>query len=135
MGIWWRQADAAGCTRNERQLCSSISILLFLSSSLGLGHILHEAAVAMSLHAESQIYSPSDDARTKRYDIELVDEMAGKANVDIPRHGMVAPVLVAAMSAEHRAATEKRLVRKVDARLLPPVIIMYIMNYLDRNNM
>ena len=35
-------------------------------------------------------------------------------------------------SAEHRRTAERALVRKIDWRLLPAVIIMYIMNYLDR---
>jgi len=88
----------------------------------------------MSLHAESQIYSPSDDVRDKAHDMELVDEME-KDNLDRPRRGLEAPPLVAAMSNEDRNAVEKRLVRRIDTRLLPPIIVMYIMNYLDRNNM
>ncbi|KAJ6443389.1 MFS general substrate transporter [Purpureocillium lavendulum] len=31
-------------------------------------------------------------------------------------------------------ALEKRILRKVDMRLIPPLFIMYILNYLDRNN-
>lgn len=88
----------------------------------------------MSLHAESQTYSPSDDTRDKARDIELVDEM-DKDNADVPRRGLEAPPLVAAMSTHDRDATERTLVRKIDARLLPPIIVMYILNYLDRNNM
>ena len=45
-----------------------------------------------------------------------------------------APPLVQALSPEHRSQAERHLVRKIDARLLPMVILMYIMNYLDRNN-
>lgn len=44
------------------------------------------------------------------------------------------PPLVAAMTAEDRARQEKNLVRKIDTRLLPMIILMYVMNYLDRNN-
>lgn len=47
---------------------------------------------------------------------------------------MEAPELVKAMSPDDRIKYEKLLVRKIDLRLLPAVIIMYIMNYLDRNN-
>ncbi|OBT71033.1 hypothetical protein VF21_09935 [Pseudogymnoascus sp. 05NY08] len=32
------------------------------------------------------------------------------------------------------AELEKRILRKVDLRLIPPLFIMYILNYLDRNN-
>ncbi|MCJ1369316.1 hypothetical protein MMC20_000526 [Loxospora ochrophaea] len=45
-----------------------------------------------------------------------------------------APPLVRDLSTEDRHRLEQRLVRKIDFRLLPIVILMYIMNYLDRNN-
>jgi sugar phosphate permease len=51
-----------------------------------------------------------------------------------PRNTMEAPELVKAMSPDDRVKFEKLLLRKIDLRLLPAVIIMYIMNYLDRNN-
>lgn len=50
------------------------------------------------------------------------------------RTRMEAPELVRAMSPEQRAHAEKKLVRKIDFRLMPMLILMYIMNYLDRNN-
>jgi hypothetical protein len=52
----------------------------------------------------------------------------------LPRRALQAPELVLKMSAEERVDAENRLRRKIDFRLLPMVIIMYIMNYLDRNN-
>jgi MFS family permease len=73
-------------------------------------------------------------------------EIDNKAGVDhlseeagIPGHGpstskLEPPPLVAAMSQAHRLEAEARLRRKIDTRLLPMVILMYIMNYLDRNN-
>lgn len=36
-------------------------------------------------------------------------------------------------SPEEYKEAERRLVRKLDARLIAPLIIIYIMNYLDRN--
>jgi hypothetical protein len=45
-----------------------------------------------------------------------------------------APELVRKMSPEERFAAEARLKRKIDFRLLPAIILMYILNYLDRNN-
>jgi len=42
--------------------------------------------------------------------------------------------LVRQMSPERRIEAEAALKRKIDLRLLPMVILMYIMNYLDRNN-
>jgi hypothetical protein len=52
----------------------------------------------------------------------------------VAKRVLQAPELVLHMSAEERASAENRLVRKIDLRLLPMVILMYIMNYLDRNN-
>lgn len=44
------------------------------------------------------------------------------------------PELLRDLSPEERQALEKKLVRRIDLRLLPMLILMYIMNYLDRNN-
>lgn len=44
------------------------------------------------------------------------------------------PPLIKGWSTDERQRRERALVRKVDLRLLPMLIIMYIMNYLDRNN-
>jgi hypothetical protein len=38
------------------------------------------------------------------------------------------------MTAEERNVLNLRLRRKIDIRLLPMMLIMYILNYLDRNN-
>lgn len=54
---------------------------------------------------------------------------------DAGQHGkLVPPPLVAAMSQEQRMHAEAKMRRKIDTRLLPMIILMYIMNYLDRNN-
>ena len=45
-----------------------------------------------------------------------------------------APPLVKHLTAEERHDLELKLVRKIDVHLLPMLVIMYIMNYLDRNN-
>lgn len=37
-------------------------------------------------------------------------------------------------SADEVAAIEKRLVRKLDSRILPTIVLIYILNYLDRNS-
>lgn len=44
------------------------------------------------------------------------------------------PEFLRGLSAEEKAELEKKLVRKVDARLLVMIVVMYILNYLDRNN-
>ena len=45
-----------------------------------------------------------------------------------------APPLVRDLAPQERARLEKVLVKKIDLRLLPMLILMYLMNYLDRNN-
>lgn len=45
---------------------------------------------------------------------------------------LVAPPLVAAMTPEQRIAAEAKMRRKIDTRLLPMIILMYIMNYLGK---
>ncbi|EAW07180.1 putative MFS transporter [Aspergillus clavatus NRRL 1] len=56
------------------------------------------------------------------------------ANADRPNPMKEAPAYVAGLSPEEREKAEKALVRKIDLRLLPMLVIMYILNYLDRNN-
>ena len=46
--------------------------------------------------------------------------------------GLVPPEIIRNMTPEHRVKVEKRLKRKIDGRLLPAIIIMYILNYIDR---
>lgn len=42
------------------------------------------------------------------------------------------PPLLQGLSPEEIKVLEKKLLRKVDIRLMPTLIIIYIMNYLDR---
>lgn len=42
------------------------------------------------------------------------------------------PPLLRDLSLEEIANLEKKLKRKIDWRMMPPLIVMYIMNYLDR---
>lgn len=44
------------------------------------------------------------------------------------------PASFQGMTPEETRQLEKRLVRKIDVRLMPAVIIMYLLNYIDRNN-
>lgn len=53
----------------------------------------------------------------------------------VPIHaGPQLPELLQGLSEDERSVLEKKLVRRIDLRLLPLLVIMYIMNYLDRNN-
>lgn len=51
-----------------------------------------------------------------------------------PRTRREPPELVRNLTPEEREHIEKALTRKIDLRILPMLIIIYIMNYLDRNN-
>lgn len=51
-----------------------------------------------------------------------------------PSRVFQAPASVRALSAEERLVVETRLRWKIDLRLMPMIVLMYIMNYLDRNN-
>lgn len=48
--------------------------------------------------------------------------------------GFRAPEWIRNLSVEERGIVEGKLKRKLDARLMPMIVLMYIMNYLDRNN-
>lgn len=57
-----------------------------------------------------------------------------RENIVASRVAREPPSLIKSLSADERRRLELALVRKIDLRLLPMVILMYIMNYLDRNN-
>ena len=74
---------------------------------------------------------------TNTDDNKLTIEHVSNTSIDhaqTPRRTREAPPLVRDWSFEERQRRELALVRKIDFRLLPMIIIMYIMNYLDRNN-
>ncbi|RDW78727.1 uncharacterized protein DSM5745_05579 [Aspergillus mulundensis] len=58
------------------------------------------------------------------------EQKDGNANA---RRRLGYPETLCSLSTEERNKLERQLVRKLDARLMAPLIIMYIMNYLDRN--
>jgi hypothetical protein len=77
---------------------------------------------------------PSGDIETADVDESYVDNVEVVANANKPNPRKEAPAYVAGLTPEEREKAEKALVRKIDLRLLPMIIIMYILNYLDRNN-
>jgi hypothetical protein len=77
---------------------------------------------------------PSGDIETADIDKSYVDNVEVVANANKPNPRKEAPAYVAGLTPEEREKAEKALVRKIDLRLLPMIIIMYILNYLDRNN-
>ncbi|KAF4629961.1 hypothetical protein G7Y89_g8185 [Cudoniella acicularis] len=51
-----------------------------------------------------------------------------------PSRVFEAPEFIRNMTPEQRLKVENSLRRKIDMRLMPMIVLMYIMNYLDRNN-
>ena len=63
------------------------------------------------------------------------DHVEFTVNKDVTSHtaGRI-PSFMVGMTEEEKEKMEKKLVRKIDARLLIMIVVMYILNYLDRNN-
>lgn len=78
--------------------------------------------MAHSTHDKSPSDRISRDGHDDKNIPEYLDEVE---DVDKQPRGLVMPPLVRDMSPEVRAELEKKLRRKIDYRLLPPVIIMY----------
>lgn len=64
-------------------------------------------------------------------DEKVTSERAEDA-ASVRREGPEPPECVKRWTPEERAEKEKALKRKIDIRLLPAIIIMYILNYIDR---
>ncbi|KAK4926360.1 hypothetical protein LTR66_016354, partial [Elasticomyces elasticus] len=61
-------------------------------------------------------------------------EYTPSKDVNISHLANQIPACLANLSPEERDQMENKLVRKIDTRLLIMMVIMYILNYLDRNN-
>lgn len=67
------------------------------------------------------------DTKIQEAQLEAIKLPTPDARIDPPPY-------VLSLTAEERDQAEKKLVRKIDGRLLPPIIVMYLLNYIDRNN-
>ena len=76
--------------------------------------------------------SNDDMSKTKFDQVELIEEASVHGSV--PEKTSRAPELIRGMTSEYRQKLETSLRRKIDLRLMPMIVLMYIMNYLDRNN-
>jgi hypothetical protein len=65
---------------------------------------------------------------------EQIDQKLAADSIhrEVGPSSMEVPAYIRSLTPEERIRAEKALVRKIDIRLLPAIIIMYIMNYLDR---
>ncbi|KAF7958158.1 hypothetical protein EAE96_003720 [Botrytis aclada] len=76
--------------------------------------------------------SPTDtdtDTKINSNEVEFVEYDSSK-----PAKSSGAPAYVRNLTPEDRKRIESSLRRKVDTRLLPMIVLIYVMNYLDRNN-
>ena len=64
--------------------------------------------------------------------LELVEDISGQGNTQ--EKNSRAPEIIRNLSPDDRERLETNLRRKIDLRLMPMVVTMYILNYLDRNN-
>ena len=64
---------------------------------------------------------------------QIVDDISSPGKVDVAelRNDDDESSYSAILDAENRKAAERKLVRKLDSRLLPTIVLIYIMNYID----
>jgi hypothetical protein len=72
------------------------------------------------------------DGKGQSHHVDRKD-LAGPPAVSLrPARTFEAPEFIRNMTPEERHAIESKLKRKIDFRLMPMIILMYILNYLDR---
>ena len=64
--------------------------------------------------------------------VQEVDQAVPAAATAPVRVPLQPPEIIRRMTPEQREALEKHLKRKIDWRLMPAIIVMYILNYIDR---
>lgn len=71
---------------------------------------------------------------TKVVDVQNIELTESPSSHDHPDHNnaLRPPSWIAALSPAERQDLEKKLKRKIDWRLMPAVLIMYFLNYIDR---
>jgi hypothetical protein len=81
------------------------------------------------MSAEKTVTIPAEDSKAK--DEEVVPVVA-EAEAPAAKRDFAPPEIIRNWTPEERQLKEKQLVRKIDFRLLPMIILMYILNYIDR---
>lgn len=89
--------------------------------------------MAFAGHQHDHAIGANEYSTDDKYAVQYESDIS-TANHAVPNRRQEAPPLVKIMSDEERSVREAALVRKIDLRLMPMIILMYIMNYLDRNN-
>lgn len=89
--------------------------------------------MAFAGHHNDHAYGANEDSDDDKIVTEQISHLSA-ANSAVPVRTREAPPLVKNLSPEERHRLERALVRRIDGRLLPMIVLMYILNYLDRNN-
>ena len=78
----------------------------------------------------------SSSLEDDKHQVKQTADVEPASDMDAPKRELLrgAPPIIQQMSVEERRDLETKLVRRIDLRLLPMLVLMYIMNYLDRNN-
>ncbi len=63
---------------------------------------------------------------------QVEDAAAGQKHGPDRIRGVAMPAIIARLSGEERDRLERHLMRKIDFRLLPMIMCMYILNFIDR---
>jgi hypothetical protein len=83
--------------------------------------------------ASGDLESGSDNAKNQHIHVEGGDTNAPALTAAaLGGRTFEAPEWIRNLSLEERHSIEANLKRKLDIRLMPMIVIMYIMNYLDR---
>lgn len=91
----------------------------------------------LSLARETGESNSSSSAADRHLDSDEEDSKARRRSTDPLLGNEERPILqlpeaLSHLSTEERRALEAKLKRKIDARLMPALIVMYILNYIDR---
>lgn len=73
----------------------------------------------------------ADDAHIEHGAIHPVGQTT-YSDAQAKTRGLEPPEILRGLTAEQRHDLETKLRRKIDLRLLPMIVLMYILNYLDR---
>lgn len=82
--------------------------------------------------AETPRSIPSDDGKIAVSDEKIAVSDDGVTS--IAQEQRLPPMSIRHLSPEERTRLENKMRRRIDIRLMPMLILMYILNYLDRNN-
>jgi hypothetical protein len=76
-----------------------------------------------------------DMENRKEDDHKSLDDDVAASSIDVgPNAQDPMTSLLGGLSMEELATMEKKMVRRMDIRIMPVIILLYVLNYLDRNS-